>query len=331
MAAAAGAAADCRPLVEILELEPMEFIRFSLRNTSIPMANTLRRVMQAEVPILAIDMVNLERNLSVLPDEMLVHRLGLIPLTSSVAKDMEYVRNCPCDGACDRCTVELTLDVRCPPDVNRMLVTNRHLKSSNPNVQPVDYGSFVPSGLDPDQYGGIVICKLTKGHEIVARCLVRKGIGKEHAKFIPTCTVAMAYMPDIRINPDVADLMTGDQKHEWVNSCPKKVYKYEPKTGLVDVERADECIFCMECTIKAEDMGCDSLASVKFKRSPNGTHNFVFNVETTGALAADEIVLRAIATTRRKVLAMKAELTKLMAVEDEEMAEEPAEGPEPLV
>lgn len=42
-----------------------------------------------------------------------------------------------------------------------------------------------------------------------------QGIGKEHAKFIPTCTVAMAYMPDIRINPDVADLMTGDQKLEW--------------------------------------------------------------------------------------------------------------------
>jgi hypothetical protein len=39
-----------------------------------------------------------------------------------------------------------------------------------------------------------------------------------------------------------------------VNCCPKKVYKYDPKTAQVEVERADECIYCMECTMKAEDV-----------------------------------------------------------------------------
>eukprot|EP00667_Euglena_gracilis_P015254 EG_transcript_15850 len=320
----------CLPTVEILELEPQEYIKFTLRNTNITMANTLRRVMQAEVPILAVDIVNLERNVSVLPDEMLVQRLGLIPLTSSVAKDMEYVRNCPCDGACDNCTVELTLTARCPPDLNRLLVTNRDLKSSNPNVTPVDFSHFVPSGLDPDKYGGIIICKLTKGQEIVCRCLARKGIGKEHAKWIPTCTVAMAYMSDIRINQERADQMTSEQKQEWADCCPKQVYKFDPKTAQLEVERADECIYCMECTMKAEDMGCDNLASVKFRRSRNGTHNFVFTVETTGALPADEIVLRALEVTRRKLRVIKAELTKLAAAEAEEMAED-LEAPEPLL
>ena len=57
--------------------------------------------MQVETPIIAIDIVNLERNTSVLPDEMLCQRLGLIPLTSTIAKDMEYVMVLPlvpCDS-----------------------------------------------------------------------------------------------------------------------------------------------------------------------------------------------------------------------------------------
>eukprot|EP00670_Eutreptiella_braarudii_P027515 CAMPEP_0174375306 /NCGR_PEP_ID=MMETSP0811_2-20130205/114092_1 /TAXON_ID=73025 ORGANISM="Eutreptiella gymnastica-like, Strain CCMP1594" /NCGR_SAMPLE_ID=MMETSP0811_2 /ASSEMBLY_ACC=CAM_ASM_000667 /LENGTH=294 /DNA_ID=CAMNT_0015525389 /DNA_START=116 /DNA_END=1000 /DNA_ORIENTATION=+ len=294
------------------------------------MANTLRRVMQVEVPILAIDLVNLEKNSSVLPDEMLCQRLGLIPLTSTVAKEMNNVMDCPCDGACSECTVELTLNVRCPPDVNRMLVTNKDLKSSNPDVQPVDFTSFVPSGLDPDKYGGVVICKLTKGQEISCRCIARRGIGKEHAKWIPTCTVAMAYMPDIRINQEVADQMPSEHKHEWAECCPKKVFKYEPKTTLLEIERADDCIYCGECVMKAEDIGCDGLVSVKFKRSRNGTHNFVFTVETTGALPAEEIVLRAFEITRSKLKMMKKKLTEVAQSEDEEMHDD-SEGQDPLM
>ena len=43
-------------------------------------ANALRRIIIAEIPTLAFHTVLLYQNTSVIPDELLVHRLGLLPL-----------------------------------------------------------------------------------------------------------------------------------------------------------------------------------------------------------------------------------------------------------
>lgn len=46
-------------------------------------ANSLRRAMIADIPTCAIDMVEIQSNTTPLPDEMLAHRLGMVPLISA--------------------------------------------------------------------------------------------------------------------------------------------------------------------------------------------------------------------------------------------------------
>ncbi|KAF2858768.1 RBP11-like subunits of RNA polymerase [Piedraia hortae CBS 480.64] len=55
---------------------------FSLFGVDASIANAFRRIMLAELPTVAIEIVNILDNTSVIHDEVLSHRLGLIPLTA---------------------------------------------------------------------------------------------------------------------------------------------------------------------------------------------------------------------------------------------------------
>lgn len=77
--------------VEINEITS-DMMTFTLSGTDTSVANALRRVMIAEVPTMAIDLVEIRVNTSVCHDEFLAHRLGLIPLISVNADTYNYTR-----------------------------------------------------------------------------------------------------------------------------------------------------------------------------------------------------------------------------------------------
>ncbi|CAM9629047.1 unnamed protein product, partial [Heterosigma akashiwo] len=169
------------PKVEILEMRD-DFIKFILSETDTSSANALRRILQAEIPTLAIDLVTIESNSSVLQDEFLAHRLGLVPLrfNGDVASSFRHNLECDCDDYCQNCAVEFSLDVRFDekaaqrPEHERDLpltVTTLDLHSSNPEVQPVHFGSAEEQQNSQDQ--GICILKLAKGQEIRLRAIAK--------------------------------------------------------------------------------------------------------------------------------------------------------------
>ncbi|MED6156956.1 DNA-directed RNA polymerases II, IV and V subunit 3 [Stylosanthes scabra] len=128
------------PRVKIRELRD-DYARFELRDTDASIANALRRVMIAEVPTIAIDLVEIEVNSSVLNDEFIAHRLGLIPLTSDRAMSMRFSRDCDAcdgDGQCEFCSVEFHLMAVCRNDETQD-VTSSDLISSDHTVVPVDF------------------------------------------------------------------------------------------------------------------------------------------------------------------------------------------------
>ncbi|XP_047251369.1 DNA-directed RNA polymerase II subunit RPB3-like [Capsicum annuum] len=86
------------PRIKISEVKP-DFMKFELRDTDFSIANTLRRIMITEVPTIAVDLVEIKVNSSVLNDKFISYRLGLIPLTSNRAMSMRFSRDCDnCDG-----------------------------------------------------------------------------------------------------------------------------------------------------------------------------------------------------------------------------------------
>jgi DNA-directed RNA polymerase I and III subunit RPAC1 len=71
--------------VEIIDSNELE-MEFDLVGVDASIANAFRRILIAEVPTMAIETVFVFNNTSVIQDEVLSHRLGLIPIKANPEK-----------------------------------------------------------------------------------------------------------------------------------------------------------------------------------------------------------------------------------------------------
>jgi DNA-directed RNA polymerase I and III subunit RPAC1 len=97
--------------IEITRLNE-ESIEFDLIGVDAAIANALRRILLAEVPTIAIEHVWIAINSSIIQDEVLAHRVGLIPIKVDPRK-LDYVVN---DEETDRDTIVFHFDIECSPE-----------------------------------------------------------------------------------------------------------------------------------------------------------------------------------------------------------------------
>ena len=151
--------------IEILEKKD-NTLKFVLEGATPAFANTLRREMISETPVLAIEDVDIFDNNSAIYDEILAQRLGLIPITTD-PKSYNMPDDCTCKAkGCSKCTVTFALSKKGP-----CTVYSGDLKSSDKDAVPAD--------------DKIPIVKLAAHQKVKLEAMAVLGRGKEHAKWQP--------------------------------------------------------------------------------------------------------------------------------------------------
>ncbi len=162
--------------VKILEKRE-DSVRFILGGVSHTFANALRRAIIGEVPTFAVDEVEFFENDSALFDEIIAHRLAMVPLTTPVDRfELDALD-------LDDYTVTLGLEFEGPG-----MVYSGDLKSDDPDIKPAN-----PS---------IPIVKLAEGQRITLNAYARLGRGRDHAKWQPGYAY-YKYLTRIHISKEV--------------------------------------------------------------------------------------------------------------------------------
>lgn len=232
---------------------------FLLKGSNTTFANLVRRYIIEKVPTMAIETVELSENSSVLYDEIIAHRLGLIPLSTDL-KSYEMINKCKCGGeGCNRCTLKLTLKSEGPG-----VVYASEIKSKDPKVKPV--------------YGKMEIVKLLKDQKVELIATAVLGQGNDHTKFSP----GLAYY---KLKPDVKIVKNVKNAEQVSKSCPVNVFNLKGGNISVDKENMLKCHLCNQCLETA-----DPNDAIEIEQGPD----IVFYVESWGQLSCKEMVMAAL-------------------------------------
>jgi DNA-directed RNA polymerase subunit D len=251
--------------IEIASLDDT-LARFTLSGASPGFANAFRRAMIGDVPTLAIEDVRIYDNTSALFDEMLAHRIGLIPIKTDL--DTYTTReNCACGGeGCPGCTSTYTLSVEGPKTV-----ISGDLIPQDPKATPV--------------YDNIPIVKLTKGQKLVVEARAFLNTGREHAKWQPTLVCGYKNYPVVTIS-DACDACG-----MCVDECPREVLAVKGKNVEVVSGKLPDCSMCRLCERACLASGIGEESAIRISAEPD---RFIFVVESDGSLPVKEIMERAL-------------------------------------
>ncbi len=241
-------------------------IELEFQGVPLAVVNAIRRLALEEVPSMAVDYVIFYDNTSVLHDEILAHRIALIPLTSDEAL-RKYLPPEECASEEFRpkegCYTSLYLEVRTGENEERVVYSGDLIPREDPDVKPVS--------------DRIPIIVLGPNQRIALEAWARLGRGREHIKWSPANISVSTYVA--KVNVDEGKCVNCGLCAEY---CPTGALVMEG--GRLKIYE-DRCTLCRQCVRVCE---YDAIKLGWYE------DRYRLKVESSGALKPERIVFEAI-------------------------------------
>ncbi|KAB2033363.1 hypothetical protein ES319_D04G012300v1 [Gossypium barbadense] len=276
--------------VEVVRLNEDD-MEFDMIGIDAAIANSFRRILIAELPTMAIEKVLIANNTSIIQDEVLAHRLGLVPIQNDQPNEKNTIvfkLHVQCKRGSPRITVKSDA-LKWLPNGSELVKETRNATSDS-SSKPETYTyfccsqetipEFVKNPIIP-KYPDIIIAKLGPGQEIELEAYAVKGIRKTHAKWSPVATAWYRMLPEVVLLEDIED----DLAEELKSKCPVNLFDIEDlgKGRRATVARPRACTLCRECI-----RGDDWEKRVALHRVKD---HFIFTIESTGALPPEVLFI----------------------------------------
>lgn len=268
-----------------------EQCEFEVVGIDASISNALRRTLIAEVPTVAIEHVYIWNNTSIIQDEVLSHRLGLVPLAVDPSK-LTFKLD---DEANDQNTVVFNLKAECRKKGGSKEGTmeGRYVYSSQLEWDPKGDQSETMADKPPRPVNlDIVLAKLAPGQSMEMELHCEKGIGKDHAKFSPVATASYRLLPHIEILKMIPEPLIP----KLISCFPEGVLERGGEHG-VRVADARKDTVSREVLRHPEFEGMVRLGRVQ--------DHFLFSAESTGVYEPEALLPAAIDVLRKKLALLK--------------------------
>lgn len=264
------------PKVTIRELSPRR-CKLLVEDSNPYFVNSLRRVLLAEVPKMAVQDVIIYDNNSGLFDEIVAHRIGLLPVPTDL-NVLQFREQCTCSGAgCPNCTIRYTLSKEGPG-----MVYAKDLQPENP-------AHAIP---DPD----IPIVELLKGQRLILEAEAILGRGKDHAKWQGCTGVGYRYVPVVKQTPDNANLLATAARANPADA-------HRATKGKEQLFDEDGIVTVTDATL---DLAREQGLQVKWDDT-----RFQFKFETDGSLTPKVALLKAVEIMKNRLEEFETKVSKL--------------------
>ncbi|RXN21727.1 DNA-directed RNA polymerases I and III subunit RPAC1 [Labeo rohita] len=202
-------------------------LEFDMVGIDAAIANAFRRILLAEVPTMAIEKVFIYNNTSIIQDEILSHRLGLVPIKAD-PRLFEY-RNLEDQEGTEIDTIQLQLKVKCTRNP-RAPKDSSDPKELYLNHMGKDHAKFSPVA--------------TASYRLLPEITLLQTIEGEQAERLKRC-----FSPGVIEIQNVNGRKVAKVVNSRLDTCSREVLRHDDLKNLVKLGRVrDHFIFSVEST-----------------------------------------------------------------------------------